>query len=762
MRFQFNPFTDKLDISGMGPGATSVDFVTGNSGGIVSADANYNINILGDNTSGLNTIGNLSPSTLTIFGLASSTTQIGTTRYATNSEAAAQSIGTAALTPSNITSLFSTNYLPSSQGGTGLSSPAAHSLIVTNGSSAYTTLGVASNGQIPIGSIASDPVLNTITAGTNITVTNGPGTITIASTASVPTTFTEDSGTATPALNNLNLLGSGSITTSGSGSTVTTALTGLTNHNVLLGAGTSTITKVAPSSTSGVPLISQGAASDPAFGVAVVAGGGTGANSFNINGVVVSNTTTTGALAGLTLANGQLIIGSTGATPVASTLTSSGGTITITPGAGTLNIDLAGGTVGIDSFSPDSGTDPVVPTGAGLVNMKGSGSITTVGSLNTLTTQLTGLTNHAILVGAGTSTITKVGPTATAGQVLQSAGSSADPAFSTSTYPATATGTGTILRADGTNWAATTSTYPNTNAVSTLLYASSANVMSALTTANNGTLVTSNTGVPSILAGPGTTGNILQSNSAAPPSFSTATYPSTATGTGTILRANGTNWVPTTATYPTTAGTSGNVLTSDGTNWTSAAPAGGGVTGPGSSTDRAISTWNGTGGTVLFNNSTVKIDSTGRQTNTTQPCFSAYLSSAVTNVTGDGTSYIVAYDSTNFDQGSNFNTSTNKYVAPVAGKYLFTGIMYIQNLGVAHTNLNIILGNVTTAVSYYCWINNPVVQAVSGVYNINFSKIISCAASDNIDVVIVVSGSTKTVGLLNGAAVCNFDGYLLC
>jgi hypothetical protein len=55
------------------------------------------------------------------------------------------------------------------------------------------------------------------------------------------------------------------------------------------------------------------------------------------------------------------------------------------------------------------------------------------------------------------------------------------------------------------------------------------------------------------------------------PAFSTATLPSTATGTGTILRADGTNWSATTATYPNTAGTSGNVLTSDGTNWVSSA-----------------------------------------------------------------------------------------------------------------------------------------------------------------------------------------------
>jgi hypothetical protein len=54
--------------------------------------------------------------------------------------------------------------------------------------------------------------------------------------------------------------------------------------------------------------------------------------------------------------------------------------------------------------------------------------------------------------------------------------------------------------------------------------------------------------------------------------FSTATYPSTATTTGQILRADVTNWTGTTATYPNTAGTSGKVLISDGTNFVSSTP----------------------------------------------------------------------------------------------------------------------------------------------------------------------------------------------
>ena len=81
----------------------------------------------------------------------------------------------------------------------------------------------------------------------------------------------------------------------------------------------------------------------------------------------------------------------------------------------------------------------------------------------------------------------------------------------------------------GSAFASSTATYPSTTTINQLLYSSAANAITGLATANNGILVTSSGGVPSVLAGPGTTGQILQSNSAAAPSFSTASYPSTTT-----------------------------------------------------------------------------------------------------------------------------------------------------------------------------------------------------------------------------------------
>lgn len=228
-------------------------------------------------------------------------------------------------------------------------------------------------------------------------------------------------------------------------------------------------------------------------GILNVAHGGTGVASITSHSLIVGASTSPVTLLGVA-ANGQLPIGSNGADPVLANITSTGGTITITNGAGSINLDIAGGSAAIEQFLPDSGTSPVVPDGTGAVTMAGSGSITTVGGTNTLTFELTGLTNHAVLVGAGTTTITKVGPTATAGQVLQSAGVAADPVFSTATYPSTTT-------------------------INQILYSSANNVVDQISASIDGVLITSHTGVPSLLANSGTPGWVLTANSGAPPSW---------------------------------------------------------------------------------------------------------------------------------------------------------------------------------------------------------------------------------------------------
>ncbi len=68
----------------------------------------------------------------------------------------------------------------------------------------------------------------------------------------------------------------------------------IAQYNVVIGSTANNVTAVAPSATSGVALISQGAAANPAFGTVVVAGGGTGLTSLTGYALLAGGTTSTG------------------------------------------------------------------------------------------------------------------------------------------------------------------------------------------------------------------------------------------------------------------------------------------------------------------------------------------------------------------------------------------------------------------------------------------------------------------------------------
>lgn len=98
--------------------------------------------------------------------------------------------------------------------------------------------------------------------------------------------------------------------------------------------------------------------------------------------------------------------------------------------------------------------------------------------------------------------------------------------YSTASAGAILSGTATsqqlLLSGASTTPQWSTSTYPLTNAVSTLLYASSANVMAALATANSASLVTNSSGVPS-WSGTMTNGQLIIGSTTATPTAATLT-----------------------------------------------------------------------------------------------------------------------------------------------------------------------------------------------------------------------------------------------
>jgi hypothetical protein len=164
-----------------------------------------------------------------------------------------------------------------------------------------------------------------------------------------------------------------------------------------------------------------------------------------------------------------------------------------------------------------------------------AGGITGVVDVTNGGTGVTALTQHGVLIGNAANDV-NVTSAGSAGQLLASSGASADPNWTTATFPSTATSTGAILRADGTNWSATTATYPATTAAGTILASGSANTISASATP--------------VLGVAGTTAGTI--------GLSGAT-----SGVVTLQTANAAGtW---SLTLPTSGGTSGYVLQTDGT-----------------------------------------------------------------------------------------------------------------------------------------------------------------------------------------------------
>ena len=130
---------------------------------------------------------------------------------------------------------------------------------------------------------------------------------------------------STPA-NSLNLSGAAGVVSFNGTATVSTSA--ITQYDVLVGGASQAIANVAPSATSGVPLISQGASANPAFGTAVVGGGGTGVTTMTTAyAPVCAGTTATGALqvASTGLSTSGYVLTSNGAAALPSFQAASGG-----------------------------------------------------------------------------------------------------------------------------------------------------------------------------------------------------------------------------------------------------------------------------------------------------------------------------------------------------------------------------------------------------------------------------------------------------
>lgn len=239
------------------------------------------------------------------------------------------------------------------------------------------------------------------------------------------------------------------------------------------------------------------------FGVSVfgaVGGGGTPAGlntqvQFNSSGSFGASANLTFVSPALTIGTqqttqGQIVFANTAAGAFATTVQSSNSasaawTLTLPATAGTANYALTTNGSGVSSWSQISltaGVTGVLPLANGGTNASLTAS-------------------NGGIVYSGASAFAVLSGTATAGQMLRS-GASGAPSWSTATFPSTATSAGTILRADGTNWVATTATYPTTTTANQLLYSTAANTIggSSKLTFNGSTLTITGTAAATALS----------------------------------------------------------------------------------------------------------------------------------------------------------------------------------------------------------------------------------------------------------------------
>lgn len=164
-------------------------------------------------------------------------------------------------------------------------------------------------------------------------------------------------------------------------------------------------------STAGVPALSQPAFADIS-GTALVTQGGTGLTAGTSGGIAYFSAATTMASSGVLAASALVLGGGAGAAPTA--LGSLGATTTV----------LHGNAAGAPTFGAVVLTTDV----SGVLPVANGGTGGTLPVANGGTGQVT-LTNHGVLVGAGTSAITQLAAAA-AGTLLTGQGTGSDPAFS--------------------------------------------------------------------------------------------------------------------------------------------------------------------------------------------------------------------------------------------------------------------------------------------------------------------------------------------
>lgn len=146
-----------------------------------------------------------------------------------------------------------------------------------------------------------------------------------------------------------------------------------------------------------------------------------------------------------------------------------------------------------------------------------------------------------------------------------------------------------------------------------------------------------------------------------------------------------------------------------------------------------------------------------------QPCFRVTWSSTQSNATGDGTVFYIPFNSEDYDVGSNFNSGTGIFTAPIDGTYLFTMQVFIADLDNTHDDAWFkIYVNGTDSVVFRTKAYNIAYGISWRIMYKSIYMIKDLSASDTVRASTIVDGGTKTVDINpDSDERTNFTGYLI-
>lgn len=137
--------------------------------------------------------------------------------------------------------------------------------------------------------------------------------------------------------------------------------------------------------------------------------------------------------------------------------------------------------------------------------------------------------------------------------------------------------------------------------------------------------------------------------------------------------------------------------------------------------------------------------------------FSAYTGPSYNDVTGDGTTYTVIFDTALVNLGSAYNTATGVFTAPVDGNYMFVCTLMLDGFLVAHNETTLTFSG-SGHENRFFRMNGGAISN-NGVINVTGSYILPMTAGQIKYVNAYVSGGTKVIDVKDYYS--TFAGYLI-